>query len=165
MPFSDSFLNVSEIFVPRRAITKMHGFLAEAGRAGVEGFTAWAGVQHGHRFDVKETIIPKQTAHRGNGGLYVLIDADELFIMNRWLYENQMTLIAQIHSHPTDAYHSELDDEIPIATTQGCVSLVVPDFARSPFDLRQCAGFRLSALNNWDEIPTPDLLNLITIAP
>ncbi|HEV3272825.1 MAG TPA: hypothetical protein VGZ93_11645 [Candidatus Methylacidiphilales bacterium] len=161
---NNSFLNITQIIVPSRAILKMHGFLAEAGRAGLEGFTAWAGVQNGTRFDVKETVIPRQTGHRGQG-LYVLIDADELFFMNRWLYENQLTLIAQIHSHPTDAYHSQLDDEIPIATTQGCVSIVVPDFAQSPFELSKCAVFRLSTENTWDEVPATGVLDLIQIIP
>jgi hypothetical protein len=162
---NNSFFDVTQIIVPSRAILKMHAFLAEAGRAGLEGFTAWVGIQHGNRFEVKETVIPLQTAHRTRKGLYVLIDDDELFSLNRWLYENQLTLIAQIHSHPTDAYHSELDDEIPIATTQGCVSIVVPDFARSPFELNKCAVFRLSTENSWDEVPPSGVLDLIKITP
>lgn len=141
----------------------MHGFLAEAGRAGYEGFTAWAGVQDGNTFYVKQTVIPRQTTHRTERGLYVLIESEELFALNRWLYENAMTLIAQIHSHPTAAFHSELDDEIPIATTQGCLSIVVPNFARSPFALRNCAAFRLSTRNTWDEIPFRELKHLIKI--
>lgn len=151
--------------MPRHAIAKMHAFLSEAGHAGLEGFTAWVGVQDGSRFEVKETVIPRQTGHRGRQGLYVLIDADELFLLNRWLYENKLTLIAQIHSHPTDAYHSDLDDEIPIATTQGCISIVVPDFARSPFELSKCAVFRLSTENTWDEVPPQSALDLIQIIP
>jgi len=162
---NNSFLDITQIIVPSRAIKKMHGFLAEAGRAGLEGFTAWAGVQTENRFEVKESVIPRQKGHRTRQGLYVLIDDDELFFLNRWLYENQLTLIAQIHSHPTDAYHSELDNEIPIATTQGCISIVVPDFAQSPFELSRCAVFRLSTENTWDEVSSVDVLDLIKIIP
>ena len=149
--------------MPRVVVEKMHAFLAYAGRRGCEGFTAWAGVQDATTFYVKEVVIPRQTARRSENGLCVLIDADELFALNRWLYEKEMTLIAQIHSHPTDAYHSELDDEIPIATTQGCLSIVVPDFASAPFELENCAAFRLSSANVWEKIAPKALIQLVNI--
>jgi hypothetical protein len=163
MPLNSSFLDITEVIVPRSAVAKMHAFLAEAGRAGLEGFTGWAGVQNGTKFNVTQAVIPRQKGHRTAHGLYVLIDSDELFLLNRWLYENQLTLIAQIHTHPTEAYHSSLDDEIPIATTQGCFSIVVPDFARDPFCLEECAVYRLSPDNSWDEVPTDRVVNLIRI--
>jgi hypothetical protein len=141
----------------------MHDFLADAGRAGLEGFTAWAGVHDGERFTVRRTVIPRQSSRRTNQGLSVVVGSDELFLLNRWLYENGLTLIAQIHSHPTEAYHSDLDDAIPVATEQGCISIVIPDFAQSPFDLRQCAVFRLSTANTWDELSRRQADHLITI--
>jgi len=91
-PLNNPLLAVEEILVPRAAVERMHGFLAEAGRAGYEGFTAWAGVQDGNTFYVKQTVIPRQTTHRTERGLYVLIESEELFALNRWLYENAMTL-------------------------------------------------------------------------
>jgi hypothetical protein len=163
MQSSSSLLEVTEIIVPRGAVARMHAFLAEAGRAGSEGFTAWAGVQEGSRFVVHETVIPRQRGISNRSGLCVLIDANELFLMNRWLYEKGLTLIAQIHSHPTDAFHSELDDEIPIATTQGCVSIVVPDFARYPFSIASCAVFRLSTQSLWEEMSPAEASSLIKI--
>jgi len=82
----------------------------------------------------------------------VVVDGPELHRINVWLYEHEMTLIAQIHSHPTDAYHSETDDAIPIITTPGGLSLVVPDFARGPADLTTYAIFRLSESGDWKEL-------------
>jgi hypothetical protein len=149
--------------VPHTEIVRMHDFLADAGRVGVEGFAAWAGVQEGGRFLVRRAVIPRQTPRRTEEGLSVIIGSDELFLLNRWLYENKLTIVAQIHSHPSEAYHSELDDAIPIATEQGSVSIVVPNFAKAPFDLRKCAVFRLSATNTWDELSTLQADRLITI--
>jgi len=160
---SSSLLDVTEVTVPKSAVARMHTFLAEAGRAGCEGFTAWAGVQEGSRFVVHETVIPRQKAIQNNSGICVIIDAHELFLMNRYLYEKRLTLIAQIHSHPTEAFHSELDDEIPIATTQGCVSIVVPDFARYPFSIGNCAVFRLSTQSLWEEMSAAEAFSLIKI--
>jgi hypothetical protein len=58
-------------------------------------------------------------------------------------------LIAQIHSHPSEAYHSETDDTYPIATTAGALSIVVPDFAIRPFRLNDCAVYRLLPKQGW----------------
>ena len=50
---------------------------------------------------------------------------------------------------PDDAITPEMDhpvavdDALPIATTVGCLSLVIPNFAREPFALDQCAVYRL----------------------
>ena len=73
---------------------------------------------------------PKQTAYRLASGLCVRVEADELHRLNVWLYENAERLAIQVHSHPTEAFHSDTDDNYPIVTTLGGLSLVVPDFAR-----------------------------------
>ena len=74
-----------------------------------------------------------------------------------------MQLIAQLHSHPGEAYHSELDDELPIATTAGCLSLVVPDFAREPFALRRCAVYRLMPGKGWGKLTGAETSRLISV--
>ena len=55
--------------------------------------------------------------------------ATELPRLNVLLHERNLTLVAQLHSHPTNAYHSSTDDTYPIVTRAGRISLVVPDFA------------------------------------
>ena len=42
-------------------------------------------------------------------GLCAGSTAEELHRLNKWLYENGETLGVQIHTHPTDAYHSATD--------------------------------------------------------
>lgn len=41
-----------------------------------------------------------------------------------------LELRAQIHSHPTAAYHSATDDAFPAVAIPGFLSIVVPNFAR-----------------------------------
>ena len=74
-----------------------------------------------------------------------------------------MSLIGQIHTHPTDAYHSDTDDTYPIATTLGAISVVIPYFARQPFALSRCAVYRLIAGRGWVGMTPEEATALIQI--
>lgn len=147
------FLDLDTLFVPRRLADEAQAHLRAVGRTGYEGFALWIGTRDGRTFRVDETLIPAQRGLRYDTGVCVRVDSDELFRINRYLYQTGRQLVAQLHSHPTDAYHSETDDMYPIATTVGAFSLVVPDFAVRPFALGECAVYRLVPGNGWLEFP------------
>jgi hypothetical protein len=91
------------------------------------------------------------------------VDSAELHRINVWLYENSLTLVAQLHSHPEEAYHSDTDDAFPIVTVVGGLSLVIPGFAREPFSLSRCAIYRLMPGAGWVELAAREAASLITI--
>jgi hypothetical protein len=155
--------DVTRLMVPRPAVLEMHAHLAMVGREGYEGLALWVGHQDGDTFRVTQTVIPAQRHIRTDDGVCVVTEADELHRLNVWLFKNKLSLIAQIHSHPGRAYHSSTDDEFAIATTVGCFSLVVPDFARAPFDLRRTATYRLDAAGRWREVSADETRQIIYI--
>jgi hypothetical protein len=157
------FLDITQIKVPSSAAQEANDFLKLAGQHNAEGFALWSGRREGTVFSVESTIIPKQTAYLTETGVCVSVGAEELHRLNVWLYTQKLSLIAQLHSHPEGAYHSETDDTFPIATTIGCLSLVIPDFARFPFSLSRCAIYRLTAEVKWAYVPPRDAEQLITI--
>ncbi|WP_245320086.1 hypothetical protein [Bradyrhizobium sp. LMTR 3] len=75
----------------------------------------------------------------------------------------QLALVAQIHSHPGRAYHSSTDDAYAIATTVGCLSLVIPDVARAPFDLANIASYRLDRAGVWRALTVGQVSRMISI--
>ncbi len=154
---------ISRLIVPRSVTDETNHHLAEVGARELEGFVLWAGTANGDTFHVRRAIIPAQEGLRSDYGVCVRVDGDELHRINVELYDNKLSLIAQIHSHPTDAYHSTTDDAYPIATTVGCLSLVVPDFASRPFDLRDCAVYRLLPSGEWEELSGAEVESLIVI--
>ncbi|MFL5560845.1 MAG: Mov34/MPN/PAD-1 family protein [Gemmatimonadaceae bacterium] len=147
------FMLLDRLLVPRSLADSAQRHLRKVGRSGNEGFALWAGRFQGREFVVEETIIPAQHAMRCETGVCVRVDGDELFRINRHLYSIGRLLVAQLHSHPTEAYHSETDDEYPIATTAGAFSLVIPDFAVRDFALDDCAVYRLVPGQGWLEFP------------
>jgi hypothetical protein len=144
-----SLTEVTMVEVPHPVAAEAHTALAAAGRHGLEGMAFWAGVQDGPTFRVRETIVPEQNGVRSAHGLLVSVGQAELRRINLHLYRSGLRLLAQIHSHPTDAYHSKVDDEYAIATALGSFSIVVPNFARAPFAIGNCATYRLTAPPFW----------------
>ncbi|CDX13994.1 conserved hypothetical protein [Mesorhizobium plurifarium] len=154
---------VVTVTLPQDCVSKVQAHMRSVGRQGHEGMGLWVGVQQGQHFEITEAVIPAQRHIRTDDGVCVMIPPEELHRLNVWLYKSGLKLVAQIHSHPGRAYHSTTDDAYAVATTVGCLSLVVPNFAREPFDLARIAAYRLDGKATWIEVPSAALTSMITI--
>jgi hypothetical protein len=104
----------------------------------------------GRELAVTNAVRPAQTASRTKDGLLVVVDGDALFNVNKHFYERGELLVGQVHTHPGEAYHSPTDDDHPLVTLVGAISLVVPNFARRGLkDQDRWAWYRLEALGLW----------------
>lgn len=156
--------NIKKLILPKTQIESVYQHLRQAGNKGVEGVALWVGVYNSEtEFEIKATIIPAQKAYSLESGLLYAVGEEELHRINVWLYESKMTLIGQIHSHPNEAYHSEMDDAYPIMAKMGGISIVVPDFAFRPFRLGDWAVYRLHPQNGWVELNSSEVDLLINI--
>lgn len=144
-----SLTEITSVLLPVAVTRKTQAHLSAVGRQGLEGLALWTGVPEGKTFHIREAIIPRQQGISSSEGLLVHVEGEELHRINLHLFRSGQRLIAQVHSHPREAYHSSTDDEYAIATALGCLSLVVPDFAYLPFSLENCAVYRLSKPSWW----------------
>ncbi len=158
-----SLIEVEAVAVPRTAVEALMRHLRDVGRQGHEGMGLWVGTQDGTRFAVRGTVIPAQRHIRNADGVRVLVGAEELHRINVGLFKKKLTLLGQIHTHPGRAYHSSTDDANAVATAVGSLSLVVPDFASAPFDIRKVATYRLDARGRWSGMTAAAAERLITI--
>ena len=147
----NTFDPIDRFFVPQGICDDSDRLLQEAGRSGNERFVLWSGETRGNNLFVRTLHAPRQTAYRLSSGLCVRVGADELHRLNVWLYEHGERLAVQVHSHPTEAFHSETDDAYPMVTTRGGLSLVVPDFARYGVRGPGTALYRLSDVG-WESV-------------
>ncbi|TNC65785.1 Mov34/MPN/PAD-1 family protein [Rubellimicrobium roseum] len=168
---SVSLTTIERVLVPVSIIEETQGHLRAAGSAGLEGMALWAGQAQGAQFQVRSVVIPQQQGHRTEHGLAVSVPGPELHRINMMLHRARLRLVAQIHSHPTEAYHSDTDDRYAIATALGSLSIVVPDFAVRPFRPDDCAAYRLSVRPWWQfssepywrELPPTELARTLQI--
>lgn len=157
------FLDIKCFEFKETKIKEAYSFLRKTGKKSYEAVALFAGQVEGNKVFIKEVIYPMQKSSRSFYGLNYKVDGEELHRINLWLYKNKLKLVAQIHSHPKEAYHSETDDEFPMITTLGGLSIVVPFFAKSPLNYLEWAYFRLLSETRWEELNLPEIKELIKI--
>lgn len=157
------YFHINSIELSQENLEKAYKFLRYAGNKGIEGICLFAGQMEETTFFIKETIIPSQKVYILEQGLMYAVESDVLHNLNVWLYENNMQLIAQIHSHPGEAYHSLADDRYPIVDSYGGISIVVPDFASGEVSLLNTAIYRLSLNKTWDKLSRQEVKSLFKI--
>lgn len=155
--------SIKTIIITQDQLCEANNFLQQAGNKYFEAIALFAGCRENSVFRVKEVILPYQTSYKMASGLMFSVDDEELYRINTHLFENSMELIAQIHSHPGIAYHSETDDRYPIVDTFGGISIVVPDFASGPVDLKLWAIYRLNRNGKWESLSEKFIDQIFTI--
>lgn len=158
---------MTRLIVLRHLVDRTQELLRGPGAQGFEALVLWAGRRSDGDpgiMEVELALMPRQRAVRGEDGVSVMVDGDALFEMNVMLNERGLRLVAQVHSHPGEPYHSETDDRYSIVTARGGVSIVVPDFARGRFSLDACAVYQLAAGGEWVEVPPAEASALIRIS-
>lgn len=143
--------SIEQFVIPRDVTRLTDDLLRTAGQEGLEAFVLWSGLTNGGRFSVTSVHHPRQTSYKLPEGLCVRVDGDALHRLNIELFERRELLGVQVHTHPTDAYHSDTDDTYPIVTQLGGLSIVVPEFARDGTDGAEIAVFRLG-VRGWDHL-------------
>lgn len=155
--------SVSTFQVPLNLVDHTNEALRVAGKRHREAFVLWTGVlAKDGRLQVRAVHVPQQTAYSLSSGLCVRVEGDELHRLNIWLYENGQLLAVQVHTHPTEAYHSATDDTYPIVTGRGGLSIVVPNFCREGMLGSGVAAYRLDR-QGWTELPRGGLLKLLEV--
>ncbi|MCU0421654.1 MAG: Mov34/MPN/PAD-1 family protein [Bacteroidia bacterium] len=155
---------LERINLPVSCVSFLYQHFRNSGAKGLECVGLLAGrYTSDTEFEICEAIIPTHKAYNLEGGLLYSVGEEELHRINVLLYEKQLSLVSQIHTHPGRAYHSETDDAYPILATVGGLSIVVPDFAYGKFELSAWAVYRLKKDTGWTRLSTKEVSKLITI--
>lgn len=130
--------------------------LQAGGRVGHERAVLWLG-SGTDRID--ELYEPRQRTRADQ----FYFDRQSMQMLFAHLREKRLRILAQVHSHPGRAFHSEADDKWAIIRHAGALSLVLPRFAQeATLDnfLSLAATYVLSARNEWKETPGVTLLEV-----
>jgi len=142
---------VQSVIVDRAVVGATLQALQKFGAHGLEGLILWLGDIEPDRAHVFRMYIPDQQPLSSEDGVGYFVRGKTLFELNQDLAESGLRLIAQVHSHPGEAYHSRADDRYAIVTAEGGFSLVVPDFGDAPADPTAWAVYRLDQ-GAWREL-------------
>ncbi len=153
---------VHKISVDSAVVATTLRVLQDFGARGCEGLVLWIGELTQYEAHITRAVVPHQKAIKSEDGVGYFVDGAALFELNRDLADSGLRLIAQVHSHPGEAYHSSADDRYAIVTADGGVSLVVPNFGRAPADPAAWAVYRLHN-GCWHELDSSQAGALLSV--
>jgi hypothetical protein len=102
-------------------------------------------------------VHPEHVSHLG--GFVV----DETWLNEFWLElgRRNMGVRVQVHTHPSEAFHSSSDDAYPIIHRPGFLSLVIPNFAMGPVGFNDAYLTEIQPDGSWKEVPVASRLVVI----
>jgi hypothetical protein len=123
---------IQRIWVPRWVVDRSWALLRQDGRKGVESTVLWGGRRFGSEAVVMSVIYPCGRDVSFSSGL-IKVGVDVTGEMGRWLRSEGQRALVQVHTHPGAwTGHSPTDDEGPIVSAEGFVSVVWPHYASIP---------------------------------
>lgn len=153
------FVDFARFAVDHAVIEETVALLREAGSKGDERMVVWGAIALDERtLSCVTTYVPAQTAIRTVDGVGIVVSTEALRELNLELSRRGEALAAQLHAHPADAYHSNTDDALALATTRGALSVVLPDFAAGGMsNMKTWAAYRLLD-RGWERIELESIL-------
>ncbi|MCW9709022.1 Mov34/MPN/PAD-1 family protein [Fodinibius salsisoli] len=107
---------------------------SKEGVQGHEGLVFWGGRDLGN-LTIFTSVIAPNTEH---GAHRVMVDEKEFGKCSREARSSRLTILCQVHSHPSsDTIHSDGDDHLIIMPFEGMLSIVVPNYGIGFTDLSE----------------------------
>jgi proteasome lid subunit RPN8/RPN11 len=132
-------------------VTREH--IREHGAQRHEAALCWAGTVAEGRALVTTTLLFTTAAHRAG----VHVSSAQTGLLYAHCHARGLTLLAQVHSHPGDAFHSVVDERSPHSAERGFLSMVVPNFGRCAFDAFDAwAIYEQEQYETWREWTTEE---------
>ena len=122
-----------------------------------EKVVLWLGNKNNGLYVVQEVFTPIQITEAD----YFHIPKEGMSQLMEKLKSSRKMLVAQVHTHPSEAFHSLADDEWAIVRHLGSYSLVIPSFCSltSAHNFKQhVASFVLSNTNMWEQVDNYNII-------
>ncbi len=150
-------------WLPRLILDRAWQILRQDGLKGVESTVLLGGRRFGDEAGVMAVLYPCGSDVALEEG-FVHVGSDTTAEMGRWLRSQGLTALMQVHTHP-DRWtgHSKTDDDFPIASSEGFVSLVWPYFAASPVRHAEDFGVHRLISGAWQDVEGDEASTLIRI--
>jgi hypothetical protein len=151
------------VFMPSLVVDHTELMLRQHGASGAEGFGVWAGTLSGGDAFVSTLVIPRVSA---SGDFHGEVSEDTVANVLDELDELDLVPIAQIHSHPQEAFLSPTDAQRPIVAARGFISIVIPGFGF--VDLANTGlwrAYEFHARESWRELDAAERDRRFVIDP
>jgi hypothetical protein len=145
---------------PQALIEETLAHLRTGGANKCETVVLWLGTLRNGIAEVREVCRPEQQVAVD----FFRIGPESMRSLMGRIKETRFQILAQVHSHPEEAFHSIADDTWAIVRHVGAVSIVIPHFAKNTVSMNfggQAATFQLSSSNRWAEVKFVDVVEVL----
>lgn len=142
---------MTTILCPNAILEATISILRRAGAEEREAMLLWLAPADCSELSVVEAYVPEQRA----GRCWFEVPPSAMRELMGHLRRNRLRTVAQVHSHPGRAFHSDADDEWAIVRHEGAFSIVVPNFAKlttANTFFSDTATYRLSRGDRWRRV-------------
>lgn len=150
--------------VPQGILDESRAFFQARGVDGYEGTALWVGRPVNSEVEILRLVVPDQVADSSEFGARVDLTPHAHYTLTDHLTPDERFYV-RIHAHPREAYHSYRDDQNPILTHEGALSIVVPYFARDPIVFERCAVYRYERRIGWLRLDSRTLQDVFRVTP
>lgn len=147
--------------VSRQILAETASTLRARSRGAIESVALWQGqVVSRDVAEVRHLVVPHQVA----GPLHFNVPLDERLRLIDVVSDAGHIILAQIHTHPEDAFHSAVDDRLAIPQHVGGISIVVARFAVDwDGDLEKTSVNRHLGSGRWEELTVAAVRQLFVV--
>lgn len=141
--------------VPAPLVSSTFRVLRECGRGRNECVVYWTGPV------IQPDLVNGQDhpVHRHSPGEY---EIDSGWLTRYWfcIARDKRAIRAQIHTHPGAAFHSTTDDQFPVVSHPGFISIVIPNFAIGILSLENAWVGRLETDGRWRAVAVNTVIEI-----
>ncbi len=150
-------------WIPRWVMDRSWSLLRQDGLKGVESTLTWGGRKFGDEAVIMTIVYPCGPDVERRRGL-VRVGPDTTAEMGRWLRDQNLSGLVQVHSHPGAwTGHSAVDDNYSIASSDGFLSIVWPNFAQRPVQQPTELGVHLLQGGRWVELTEREVRSTLRV--
>jgi proteasome lid subunit RPN8/RPN11 len=140
------------LLIARSCFDGLMSSLAQANAQHHEGVALLLGHSHGGTALAIHSVRPRASTGRG----HFQIPAGEMARVIALATDLDLHIVAQVHTHPGEAFHSDGDEEGANIRYEGLFSLVIPEYGRFLPSL-QASALYIYRSPGWDLLETSAL--------
>ena len=143
---------ITQYHIPHSIFNDTLSQLRKVGDDYKEGIAYWPGILDKNEAIVTRVIFADNYPEFQNEEYFARVSLDTVFKIGDEIHDKNEILLAQIHTHPREAFHSYVDDTYPISHRIGFVSIVIPNFAQNVTLLSECTILEYLGKARWNEL-------------
>lgn len=143
---------ITTVYIPDLIWEDTLSALRKYSKTSSEGLVYWGGIIGATQELIVSSLLKPN--HSPQGGRVKLADKESATLV-RTLYNRDEKLIAQIHSHGGQAFHSHGDDLYATSFHEGFFSIVVPYFGVGINKISECAVYEYRG--GFQELPQQEI--------